>query len=38
MTFWLGLGLGIFLGTVIGAFVLAVLAGARSSDLSEEDS
>jgi hypothetical protein len=36
MTFWLGLGLGIFIGTIIAAFFLAVLAGARSPNLSED--
>jgi hypothetical protein len=36
MTFLLGLGLGIFIGTVIAAFFLAVLAGARSPGLSED--
>lgn len=36
MTFWLGLGLGIFLGSVIAAFFLAMLAGAHSPSLSED--
>jgi hypothetical protein len=36
MTFLLGLGLGIFLGTIIAAFFLAFLAGARDPDLLED--
>lgn len=36
MTFLLGLGLGIFFGSVIGAFFLAMFAGARSPNLSED--
>lgn len=34
--FWIGLGLGIFIGTIISAAVLFVLAGARSPNLSED--
>jgi hypothetical protein len=36
MTFLLGLGLGIFIGTVIAAVFLAFLAGARSPNLSKD--
>ena len=36
MTFWVGFGLGIWVGTFLGAGVLLFFAGARALDLGDD--